>query len=95
MTLLFLIWVGSRKPEKNRKQIQKEIQLDSNRIKDYFDMRCDVCKAELSSLQYAKLHYLNEHGIAGGYIKCCDLKFRELKEVDDHLQYHINPYIFW
>lgn len=68
------------------------IQHDSG-VKEFFEMKCDICKAELSSLQHAKLHYL-EHGIADGYIKCCDMKFREIKQVNDHLLYHLNPSIF-
>lgn len=67
---------------------------DSNSIKSFFDMQCEICKIEMSSLQHAKLHYLEEHQIADGYIRCCDMKFRELKNIDDHLQYHINPNIF-
>lgn len=42
---------------------------DSNDIKSFFDMHCDVCKLQLSSLQHAKLHYLDEHNIPDGYIK--------------------------
>lgn len=68
------------------------IQHDSN-VREFFEMNCDVCKIELSSLQHAKLHYL-EHGISDGYIKCCDMKFREIKHVNDHLLYHVNPNIF-
>ncbi|XP_031622031.1 zinc finger protein 888-like [Contarinia nasturtii] len=67
---------------------------DSNSIKLYFDMKCELCKIEVSSLQHAKLHYLEEHDIPDGYIKCCDMKFRELKNINDHLQYHMNPSIF-
>lgn len=59
-----------------------------------FDMKCDVCPMELSSLQHAKLHYLDEHGNDNGYIKCCGEEFRKLKDVKDHLLYHYNPDIF-
>lgn len=67
---------------------------DSERIKLFFDMQCDVCKMQLFSLQHAKLHYLEEHDIPDGYLKCCEMKFRELKSINDHLEYHVNPNIF-
>lgn len=63
-------------------------------LKKLFDMKCDVCQLELSSLQHAKLHYLDEHGNDNGYIKCCGEEFRKLKDVKDHLLYHYNPDIF-
>lgn len=67
---------------------------DTSTIQSLFDMQCDLCKIELSSLQHAKLHYLDEHDISDGYIKCCDRQFREIKHIKDHLEYHKNPNIF-
>lgn len=52
-----------------RKRNLNAIVPDSNDIKTFFDMHCDVCKVQLSSLQHAKLHYLEEHNIPDGYIK--------------------------
>lgn len=54
----------------------KTTNLDSDSIQHLFDMRCEICKSELSSLQHAKLHYLDEHDISDGYIRCCEMKFR-------------------
>lgn len=67
---------------------------DSHSIQLFFDMQCEICKVELSSLQHAKLHYLEEHSIPDGYLICCDMKFRELKNINDHLLFHSNPNIF-
>lgn len=69
-----------------------EIQSEEN-LKKFFDMKCDKCPMELSSLQHAKVHYA-EHGIDCGYIKCCGKEFRNLGDVKDHLTYHFYPDIF-
>lgn len=59
----------------------------------YFDNTCDLCSTELKSLRHALPHYKREHKIEG-YVKCCQLKFKSEKLVNDHLQFHINPEIF-
>lgn len=71
----------------------EEIQSDEN-LKKYFDLKCDVCRVEMSSLQHAKLHYFEVHGNDNGYIKCCSKEFRKLKDVNDHLLFHYNPDVF-
>lgn len=71
-----------------------DVVQSAENLKKLFDMKCDVCQLELSSLQHAKLHYLDEHGNDNGYIKCCGEEFRKLKDVKDHLLYHYNPDIF-
>lgn len=76
------------------KQNSNSIPPDSSSIRTFFDMQCEICKTELSSLQHAKLHYLEQHDIPDGYIKCCEMKFREVKNINDHLRYHLNPNIF-
>lgn len=58
----FIIVVPTKKRDKN------PAAPDSNAIKTFFDMNCDVCDCQLASLQHAKLHYLEEHNI-DGYIK--------------------------
>lgn len=60
----------------------------------YFDTTCDLCSIELKSLRRAISHYRNEHRIDEGYIKCCGLKLKRDKLVDDHIRWHINPEIF-
>lgn len=81
-------------PASRKKKNFNAVNPDSTSIKMFFDMRCEICKTELSTLQHAKHHYLDQHDIPDGYIKCCEMKFRELKNINDHLQYHMNPNIF-
>lgn len=42
-----------------------------------FDLKCDECPTEFQALNEAQVHYLNEHNMNRGYIKCCDMKLRE------------------
>ncbi|XP_031622017.1 transcription factor grauzone-like [Contarinia nasturtii] len=61
---------------------------------EYFDMRCDHSECSnvlFTSLQHAKLHYMQEHGNPDGYIKCCNIVCKTSSEVDDHMRLHINP----
>lgn len=46
-----------------------------------FDLKCDECSTEFQALNEAQVHYLNEHNMNRGYIKCCDMKLREGKSV--------------
>lgn len=90
-TNFFSIHIVESTPGAPRRNLNA-IPHNSN-IREFFEMNCDVCKIELTSLQHAKLHYL-EHGIPDGYIKCCDMKFKQIKDVNDHILYHIDPHIF-
>lgn len=60
----------------------------------YFDTTCDLCSIDLKSLKRAIPHYKREHQIDEGYIKCCGLKLKRDKLVNDHIRWHINPDIF-
>lgn len=68
-----------------------EVETDENDLADLFNMNCDECAEVFTSLQHAKLHYLEEHGNIDGYIQCCNVKFKTQKQVNDHLQYHLDP----
>lgn len=60
-------------------------------MNEFFDMECDLCAFKFTSLQHAKLHYFDEHQIIDGYLKCCRKKFKNLRQINDHLQFHQNP----
>lgn len=67
-----------------RMRSKNPIAPDSNALKSFFDMNCDVCNTELSSLHHAKLHYHEEHNIHDGYIKV--RKFVFIIKVNIHQQ---------
>lgn len=58
-----------------------------------FDTTCEFCGIQSGSLNEANDHYKIHHN-AGGYIKCCGLKFRKEKTVADHIKFHVKPDIF-
>lgn len=66
-----------------------EIEQNFNK---YFDMSCDLCSdgTNFNSLAQIKYHYLNEHQINDGYIKCCEsMKLKTQDQILDHVPYHI------
>lgn len=60
----------------------------------HFDTTCDICSVELKTLKRAISHYKHQHKNDEGYVKCCGLKLKRDKLVDDHIQWHLNPEIF-
>lgn len=57
-------------------------------------MHCDHADCEnvtFTSLQHAKVHYMQEHENPDGYIKCCGIICKTTAEVDDHLLFHMDP----
>lgn len=65
-------------------------------IGEYFDMSCDLCSdgVKYDSLAQIQYHYLNEHQVNHGYIKCsCNKQFKTQKKILDHAPYHIDKEI--
>lgn len=56
----------------------------------YFEPSCDLCPMELGSFNRAIEHYLADHKITNGYMKCCGKKFKSQKSVEDHARWHVN-----
>lgn len=67
---------------------------EKDEIMSQFDLKCDNCTAEFQNLNDAQVHYFNEHNIARGYVKCCDMKLREENMVKEHIAYHKCPEIY-
>lgn len=60
-------------------------------IAENFDMSCDHCDAIFISFHDARNHYKESHNDKKGYIKCCNIKLKELWIVTDHINSHLNP----
>lgn len=73
----------------------KSLQHHKNRIDEFFEMKCELCDFHVTSLEHAKLHYLEEHSIKDGYLKCScgDIKFKTNMSLYDHIEFHLgnNP----
>lgn len=63
-------------------------------IDKYFDKKCDFCDTELDNFSDAQRHYLKEHKIRDGYIKCCGIKHKASRTVLDHAHWHHDPNTF-
>lgn len=59
-----------------------------------FDMTCDLCETTFISFRDARSHYRHTHDDKKGYVKCCNTKLRKLWMVTDHINSHLNPYIY-
>lgn len=61
---------------------------------EHFDMNCEQCKTIFSSLSDAISHYSAKHNVQNGFVKCCGMKFKERKHLNDHIVWHLNPDAF-
>lgn len=75
-----------------------KITLTKEQIKDImdrnFNMNCDFCTRVFDSVKEARAHYLSEHDMQYGYVKCCNIKLRHNSIILDHIQWHIKPDTF-
>lgn len=73
-------------------------ELDSDDIErimlQHFDMKCDYCNFISKSLPDAQYHYMYEHQIADGYVKCCGHIFKKNLNINGHILWHMNPLLF-
>lgn len=60
-------------------------------ISTHCDMKCDLCDTIFKSLPEAQYHYMYNHNIDDGYIKCCSTKFKKMEKLKGHIHYHLNP----
>lgn len=63
-------------------------------IAENFDMKCDHCDTVFTAFHDARRHYKEFHDDDKGYIKCCNVKLRELWVIRDHIKSHLNPESF-
>lgn len=68
--------------------------LYSRFIAENFDMTCDLCDTKFTLFTEARKHYRDVHNDKNGYIKCCNVKMKELWMVNEHINSHLNPDAF-
>lgn len=60
-------------------------------LSKYSDPVCDYCNDHLMpSLEDAQEHYKRKHNV-DGYIKCCEIQFETIDDVNDHILTHLHP----
>lgn len=81
--------------EKKRRRFDK---LDDDTIAavitKHFSSNCDLCPAQLHSLDQAIRHYRDDHQMLDGYLVCCDKKWKRQLPLVDHVRWHLNPNVF-
>lgn len=58
------------------------------------DLTCDFCKTTFESLRVARSHYMVQHGMRDGYIKCCKRRLKIRSHIINHIEWHKNPDAF-
>lgn len=59
-------------------------------MRQYFNMKCDICGVDMDTFRGAKGHYRKLHQ-QEGYITCCGKKFFRRFRAVDHTLRHVNP----
>lgn len=77
----------------HRMRARTDDQIDIE-FPDYLSMSCYECSVKFKSLKNAQLHYLEEHNIGNGSIKCCETKLKSIPDIKDHIEWHSNPFAF-
>lgn len=64
-------------------------------VNQFFDLSCDLCNngCESTSLQQTQYHYMHEHRMTDGYIKCCNMQFKDQHVILEHVPYHVDEAI--
>ncbi|XP_053685609.1 transcription factor grauzone-like [Sabethes cyaneus] len=77
--------------EESEKQIT--VIVSNSDILLHCQMKCEVCSEEFESFRLLKRHYSKVHN-QNGHVKCCALRFTDLKRLKEHIKVHINPKSF-
>lgn len=77
-----------------RKIGPKSVMLESdfqNALK-YMRVHCELCDYPFETLALARIHCRNAHNTTAKFV-CCDRRLR-IYNINDHLQYHLNPDVY-
>lgn len=76
---------------------EKQVKLtNEEEIRQYFNMKCELCPQEFQTLNDAVIHYPKAHSILYGYLKCLSSqcsqqKFGRQWYINEHIDFHENP----
>ncbi|XP_058120020.1 zinc finger protein OZF-like [Anopheles ziemanni] len=60
----------------------------NRRLREFYDMKCEICGQQQDSFTTLKIHYHQQHNTRG-YIKCCGRMFNSRYRLLEHLSYHV------
>lgn len=84
---------AEKKTKKHTSKRNSAKNLNTEDIKKYFNMYCDICFETLGSLKDAISHHKLKHNQVG-YIMCCQKKFFKTNRIAQHCMLHENPEAF-
>lgn len=64
---------------------------NDKKIRDFFELQCELCGIKSITFRDVKEHYRIEHNQDRGYVSCCKRKFFRRGTLLDHLSWHLNP----
>ncbi|XP_035788067.1 transcription factor grauzone-like isoform X2 [Anopheles albimanus] len=73
--------------EREDTEEQSKQNEDDQRIKEFYNLDCELCSAKLENLAILQAHYRRKHEIKG-YIRCCDKLFYRRFQLLDHMAAH-------
>uniref|UniRef100_A0A182NM80 C2H2-type domain-containing protein n=1 Tax=Anopheles dirus TaxID=7168 RepID=A0A182NM80_9DIPT len=70
------------------KRKYKSMDETNQRLREFYDMKCEICDEKLDSFTALKNHYYKQHQVQG-YIKCCERTFHSRYRLLEHLSKHV------
>ncbi|KAJ6626763.1 Transcription factor grauzone, partial [Pseudolycoriella hygida] len=65
----------------------------NKKIREFYDMSCQICRETFESFNKIKNHYRAAHNVPG-YVYCCGRKFHRFSLAFSHIFHHLNPDAF-
>lgn len=85
---------GAPQGSKSGKKYEPEDPQMEEMLRDLNLLQCQLCDANLPSMEDLSTHFMDVHKNRVVYIICCGLKFFNRRESYDHMQYHLNEDAF-
>lgn len=84
-----------KKPPRKKRCITITSREIDNSIAQYRpSLDCDLCTGSCSNFTLLKTHFRLQHPSVAFYIQCCQRKFNNRSEFENHLRLHVNPNAF-
>lgn len=78
-----------------KEQKSKERSEEDEKLRNFYNLKCEVCGVILLTFIELRAHYRTVHSIRRGYVKCCKRKMVNRGALQEHMFWHLNPDAFW
>lgn len=72
---------------------KKKVQDENNKIREFFNLKCEICMEIFDSFAKLRAHYRIDHDVYG-YVICCKKKIYRRCFLLEHIDWHTNPAAF-